>query len=212
MATFADIKAEIADDVDDTTGEYSAQIARAVLASIRYCERETYYFNETREQTFDTVIDQQWYDENDNANIPTLVRIQRLYIIYNGQVLDLLRTTPDEIELMSDTLSSRGKPTSWAYFGQRIRVYPVPDAVYTVRMQIGPYRLAPLVDDADTSAWLTEAWDMVKARAKYILHKDTLKDVNLAAEAISDYNDQHDRLKAETSSRNGTGQVRPTQF
>lgn len=53
---------------------------------------------------------------------------------------------------------------------------------------------------------------MVKARAKYILYKDILKDAALAAEALNDYNDQHDALKAETSRRNATGCIRATAF
>jgi hypothetical protein len=212
MATFEEMRAEIADDVDDTTGEYGDQIRRAILAAIRYCERDTYYFNETRDETFLTVTDQQWYDGNDNAQIPTLVRIQRAYINYNGQNLDLIRTTPDEIEVMSDTLSAKGKPTSWAYFGQRIRLYPVPDTAYTVRLQIGPYRLDPLVSNGDTNAWLTEAWDMVKAQAKHILNRDTLKNDADALKYLAVYEDQKAALKAETSSRNGTGQFRPTRF
>lgn len=213
MPTFSDIKAEIADDLDDTTGEYSSQIANAVLAAIRYCSRSTYYFNETREETFSTVISQQWYDGNDNANIPTLVKITRLYFIdTGGMVTDMIRMPPEEMEVLSDNTAATGQPYGWLYFGQRIRIYPIPNAVYTIRMQLGPYRLSPLVNDTDENAWLTEAYDLVKARAKYLLFKNTLKDAQLAIEALNDYADQDSALIAETGARNGTGSVRPTCF
>lgn len=214
MTTFADIKDAIADDIDDTTGEYSAQISRAVLAAIRYCERNTYYFNETRDITFATVGGQEWYDSDDNANIPTLVHIAGAWSEdSNGERDELRRATPQEMELLSDNSASRGEPYAYTYFGQRIRIYPIPGATsYTIRLQVGPYRLTPLSADTDTNAWLSEAYDMVKARAKYILAKDTLKDANVAAEALNDYNDQDLSLKGETTSRNARGYVCATDF
>ncbi|QIG68269.1 hypothetical protein EVB56_078 [Rhizobium phage RHph_Y1_10] len=214
MTTFSDIKDAIADDIDDTTGEYSAQIATAVLAAIRYCDRKTYYFNETRDVTFSTVNGQEWYGAADNANIPTLVRIVDVWSEdAAGQRTPLVRMIPSDMETLADNSASRGEPFAFAYFGQRIRIYPIPDAtVYTIRLQLGPYRLTPLSADSDTNAWLSEAYDLVKARAKYILAKDTLKDATIAAEALNDFNDQDNALAGETTSRNATGYIRPTDF
>lgn len=214
MTTFSDIKDAIADDIDDTVGEYSSQIATAVLAAIRYCERKTYYFNETRDVTFSTVDGQEWYDAADNANIPTLVRIVAAWTEDTaGQRDELIRMMPTDMEQLADSSGSRGEPYAFTYFGQRIRLYPIPDATaYTIRLQLGPYRLTPLSDDTDTNAWLSEAYDLVKARAKYILAKDTLKDAVIAAEALNDFNDQDMALAGETASRNGTGVIRATEF
>lgn len=214
MTTFSDIKDAIADDIDDTVGEYSSQIATAVLAAIRYCERKTYYFNETRDVTFSTVNGQEWYDAADNANIPTLVRIVAAWTEDSaGQRDELVRMMPTDMEQLADSSGSRGEPYAFTYFGQRIRLYPIPDATaYTIRLQLGPYRLTPLSADSDTNAWLSEAYDLVKARAKYILAKDTLKDAVIAAEALNDFNDQDMALAGETASRNGTGVIRATEF
>lgn len=213
MTTFADIKAEIADDIDDTTGEYAVQIGRAVKAAIRYAERFAFYFNETRDKTFATVPGREWYDAADLADIATLVRIEAAYLHQaSGQLTELIRFPPGEIEALADNSAASGEPYGFVYFGQRIRLYPIPNAAYTVRLQLGPYRLAPLALDSDSNAWLDEAYDLVKARAKYLIHKDTTKDSGLAAEALSDYQDQFAVLKGETSSRNGAGRIVPTQF
>src|SRR6478752_7576508 len=111
MTTYGDIKAAIADDIDDTTGEYTTQIARAVLASIRYCERKTYYFNETRDVTFPTVNGQEWYGAADNANIPTLVHIAAVWSEdSSGDREQILYMRPEEMELLSDNSASRGEP------------------------------------------------------------------------------------------------------
>lgn len=214
MPTLGDMKADIADDIDDTTQEYADQIGKAVLAAIRYCERETYYFNETRDVTFQTVSGQQWYDSADNADIPTLVHIERAYSEEaSGQRSELLRYRPNDLEILSDNSAARGEPYGFTYFGQRIRLYPVPVSTqYTIRLQLSPYRIAALADNDDTNAWTTEAYDLIKARAKYILAKNTLLNAALAVESLNDYNDQSDALKRETSSRNGTGCIVPTSF
>ncbi|TIM14466.1 MAG: hypothetical protein E5Y67_12365 [Mesorhizobium sp.] len=212
--TFGDMIDAIADDVDDTTGEYGDAIQRAIKAAIRYCEREPYYFNESRDVTFSTVSGQEWYDYADNDDIGTLVRIVAAYSEdASGQRTLLSRAMPEDIELLADNGSSRGEPYCFTYFDQRVRLYPIPGAtVYTIRLQLGPYRLWTLSDTTDTNSWLDEAYDMIKARAKYILHKDTLKDASLAAEALNDFNDQEQSLKAETSRRSGRGRIVCTAF
>lgn len=214
MTTLNDIISDIADDLDDTTGEYTDQIKKAVQAAQRYCERSTFYFNETRDETFQTVDGQEWYDDSDNENIPTLVRIEALYSEDSQEQRTCLkRVRPEEIELLSDNSAASGEPYAWTYFARKIRLYPVPGATaYTIRMQIGPYRLTPLSDGADTNAWLDEAYDLIKARAKYIVAKNTLKDAAIAMEALNDFNDQFAALSAETSSRTATGVIRATSF
>lgn len=214
MTVLSDLTADIADDIDDTSGEYGDQILKAVQGAQRFCERSTYYFNETRDVTFVTVNGQQIYDASDNANIPTLVNIQAAYIEdTGGQVETLTLISPVEMELLSDSSASTGQPYDYTYFAQSIRLYPVPGAtVYTVRLQLGPYRLTVLSDPGDNNAWLDEAYDLIKARAKYILYKNTLKDPALALEAKADWKEQDIALAAETASRNGSGCIRPTCF
>jgi len=212
--TFADIKSDIADDIDDTTSEYTSQIAKAVQGAQRYCERFKFYFNETRSQTFTTVNGQDWYGSADNSYIPDVVWITNLYSEdSNGQRILLVRERPEAIELLSDNSAATGEPYMWTYFNQKIRLYPIPGSTtFTIRMEIANYKLGALSADADTNAWLTEAYDMLKARAKYILYKNTLKDAELAAEALNDFTDQRAMLFAETSNRHATGFIEPTCF
>jgi hypothetical protein len=213
MTVLSDLTADIADDIDDTAGEYGAAILKAVQGAQRDCERFTFYFNETRDKTFSTVISQQFYTSADLADIATLVHIQRAYFTdTGGQIIDIAWSDPAELEILSDNTGATGQPTSYTYFNRQIRLYPIPNAIYTIRLQLGPYRLTALASGSDTNAWLDEAYDMMKARAKYRLYKNTLKDVGLAAEALNDYNEQFVLLKVETSKRNGSGYIRPTSF
>lgn len=214
MTTFSDLCSTIANEVDDTTEEYAGDIKNSVLAAIRFCDRTVYYFNETRDITFPTVQGQQWYGAADNANIPTLVRIVSAWKEdVQGMRTLLERVPPSVIETVADSAASQGEPYEWTYFAQQIRLYPIPSSnPYTIRLQVSPYRLATLVNPNDTNAWLDEALDLVKARAKYILYKDVIKDPALAAEALNDWSTWDNAKTAETSARNGTGRIRPTEF
>ena len=214
MTTRADLAAEIADDIDDTTGFYSSQIATAIKAAQRECERETYYFNQTRTITFTTVASQSAYGTSDNANIPTLVHIRSAWIEdSNGERTDLRRITQEEWEWRADNSASTGEPYSYTYFEQQVFLYPVPNSAnYTIRLIASPYRLDVLTNGTDTNAWLTEAYDLLKARAKYILARDTLKDPELAQAMYANWTDQDRMLTGETTRRLGTGRIRATKF
>lgn len=212
MTILSDLMADIADDCDDTTGEYGPAILKAVQGAQRDCERSTYYFNETRDETFVTVVGQDWYGAAANANIPTLVRIQYAFCEDSGQRSILRREVPEVLEILTDTSGSNGEPYCWTYFNQQIRLYSIPNAVYTIRLQLGPYRLIPLVNATDNNAWLDEAYDLLKERAKYRLYMNTLKDAGLASAALNAFNEQDAMLVGETTSRHATGQIRPTRF
>lgn len=212
--TFYDMITVISDEVDDTNGEYLNQIQTCIFKAIRVCEREPYYFNESRDVTFSTVPGQDWYDNRDNPNIGTLIRINAAYCEdSSGQRRELSRSMPEELETLNGGASSSGQPTSFTYYGQRIRLYPIPgDDTFTVRLQLGPYRLAPIQSANDSNVWFTEAFDMVKARAKFELYRNYLMSAENAAAALDDYHEQASLLTAETSRRNGRGRIIATVF
>lgn len=212
--TFSNLTVMIANEIDDTTDEYAGDIQSAIYQAIRWCEREVYYFNETRDVTFPTIEGQEWYNSADNEQISRLVRIVAAYSErQDGSRTTLRRVTPEDLETLADNSASRGEPYAFTYFEQQIRLYPIPDAAgYTIRLQLGPYRLAPITNANETNAWTTEAFDMIKYMAKHIVYRDVLKDDNEAAKALSVYQAEHDALKAETSRRNGRGVILATCF
>jgi len=212
--TFYDMLTVISDEIDDVTGEYGNQIQTCIFKAIRVCERGPYYFNEATDITFRTVAGRKWYDGKDNPNIPSLVRIVAAFIEDGGGArLQLVRSGPDELELLGGRSSTRGRPTSFTYFGQRIQLYPAPATDgETIRLQLGPYRLAPIQSASDSNVWFTEAFDLVKARAKYELYRDYLKDPAPAVAALDDFHEQDKLLAAETSRRNGSGRITATAF
>ncbi len=83
---------------------------------------------------------------------------------------------------------------------------------YYFTENMGSNRYPDLEGDEATNPWTEDGYDLIKARAKYILAKDTLKDADVATEAFGDWKEQDARLKRETSYRGSRGSIVPTWF
>jgi|GEM_PF-814950 len=215
IRTFVDMVSIISDELDDTNGEYVSQIQSAIFSAIRFCEREPLYFNESREVVFSTIKGREWYGGSDEPNISTLAGLTNVYCEdgYNRQQTLLQHETSETLELLSDGSAVQGRPRYYTYFAQKLRLYPVPDNNrYRIRLALSPVRLHNITSASEAHPWFYEAFDMIKARAKYELYKDILKDAPMAMAAFNDFDEQLTALRVETSRRNGTGYIRATGF
>ena len=158
----------------------AAQVNNAINSAIAHYQRERFYFNESRSETFATVASQEFYGTSDNANIPNLSKIDNLTITVNGNRYPLVNKEWDWIDRISVTTTATGQPTDYSYYNQQIRLYPIPDAVYTIRIS-GLIRTTALSADGDTNAWLTDGEEMIRARAKWDLAMNVIWAQDIAA-------------------------------
>lgn len=214
VRTLADMIHVISDELDDTSNEYLAQIQNAIFSAIRFCELEALYFNESRDVVFSTEEGREWYDRMDEPNISTLAGLTHVYCEEEqGRRTRLQRKASDVLELLSDSGAGRGRPRYYTYLAQKLRLYPVPDnGRYRIRLELSPARLQDITSASEASPWFYEAFDLIKARAKYELYKDILKDAFMAMAAFNDFDEQLMVLRAETSRRKSTGTLRATRF
>lgn len=231
--TISQLSTVISDEIDDTQMEYVLQIRRAIDEAIKYCERENFYFNETRELTFTTVEDQQWYGAytesyrdpdtgryEDLSFFNNIIRITSAFTTYgpypNGIKRRLSWSRPDELEYFTDNAAARGIPDTFAYFDMKIRLYPIPrGGPFTVRLLVEPVRLPEIKDEDAVNPWIVHGCAMIKARAKYNLYKNILKDMDLASVSLNTFEDELQALRVETSKRisnSNWSNVEPTRF
>jgi hypothetical protein len=209
-----DLKAKIANDIDDESSIYATEIADAIDAAIELYAVERFYFSETRDVTFATVSGQQWYGSAANANIPTLFKIDAAFIDDgSGELAELSWGDPVELEQMSDNSASTGEPTTYTYFDEQIRLYPVPDsAAYTVRLQIHNLAASPASGSDTTSPWSNAAFQLIRAAAKIDLALNTLRDPDLVVAAKASADEWLRRLRRETTMKTGSGRIVPMWF
>lgn len=207
-----DLAALISDEIDDTTNEYNSQIQAAIFAAIRFCEREPFYFNDSCDAVFSTRKAKTWYSGKDEQILNSIVQIVAAYCQFgSGDETELQRLSIKRFTELEN--SAHGRPDSFCYFAQKFGLYPTPDEdAYKIRLILSPIRLSALTSTDEMAPWFTEAFDLIKARAKYELYKDIIKDAPLALAALNDFNEQMTMLHVETSRRQATGNILATRF
>jgi hypothetical protein len=209
MATLGTMKTRIASELDRS--DISSQIASAIEDAIAIHERERFWFNVGRDLTFSTVDGQRIYTTADGSWIPNIVDIDAMFVTVSGQNRELVRADPAWLEYLTDSSSQESSPYHYAYFAKSIQLYPVPDAVYTVRA-LGHYRLTALSGDEDTNAWTTEAEQLIRRTAKAIIALDVTDDKQEAVLLDPVIQAHLQELRAETSRRTSKGRIKPTEF
>lgn len=209
--TFGNLVNVIQDEIDDQNDEYRKQIQDSIFSAIRFCERETFYFNENRDIVFNTVDGQREYDEDDNPNIVTSVQISRAFVINNDMVSELIRKAPMNMELLMES-PVLGIPNSYSYFNKKLFLYPVPNNNYLIRLILSPRRFENISDIKEPHPWFEDGFDLIKARAKYELFKNILREPDRAQDAMNDFNEHLQSIRYETSKRSNATRIVSTDF
>lgn len=210
MTTRGTMRAEIEDDTlrSDTTA-----INSKIALAVGYYQPKRFWFNESRSVTFSTVDGVDSYDFGAGQEITTeFYTIDSVYVTEDGRQHDVSRRDYRALETLIDTTPDEGRPYCYAYVNRALRFYPVPDAIYTVRVT-GHIKIAsPAADDTAANEWMVEAYDLIMARAKAKLYADRWEDPINAAVQVEIERQELLRLRSATTSKVGSGQLIPTQF
>lgn len=198
MTDFVTMQTRIADELLDNGALSTAQIKAAIQSAIKHYERKPFYFNQKKASTFSTVASQEYYGTAANADIPYIVEMKSFVIgTYNSKVKSVDFSDID----MAQSGSVTGLPTAYGYYEQKIRLFPIPDAVYTATLAY-IYRLTALSADGDTNAWMTDAEELIRQSAKRILALDILHADDIAMRCYNREREVLDELQAENRRRN----------
>lgn len=201
MTSYVEMKTRIADELLDSGALTTAQISAAILSAIRNYQRKPFYFNQKKASTFSTVADQEYYTSTELSDIPNIVQMEGAKVTVNSYKRTLRPLDFETIEDGQDGTIT-GAPSAYCAFNQKIRLYPIPDAVYTVTLAY-VYRLTALSADGDTNAWVDEvdAEELIRQSAKRILALDILHDDELAVRCYNREAEVLADLLAETRRR-----------
>ena len=211
MSTFGNMIDRIADELDRT--DLTTQIQKAIQTAIDRYERKRFYFNEARSLTFNTVDGQEFYTSSDASDIPNLLFIDNVKLTVSGSdKIDLERVPYSELEHDSSNLTvDEGQPTSYAYFAKQLRLYPIPNAAYAVRVS-GVFSLSDLSATADTNAWMTDGEALIRSRAKRELLTHVIRDAEGAQAMAQAEAEELQSLIQATNARSSSGTITPTEF
>jgi hypothetical protein len=173
------MKARIADEIarDDLT----TQIGYAISDAISVYNNERFYFNETRDLTFYTVASQELYTSSDLADMPNILKIDWIKLYINNYPYRLVATNPEELEALNVSGTSLGQPYQYAWYQQKIRLYPIPTlSNQLVRIGGVVSQAPPASDGATGNVWMADCERLIRSRAKWELARHVLNDDDLA--------------------------------
>lgn len=212
MTTLAVLKARITTEL--RRSDLASQIADAIATAISAYQGNNFWFNKKRSSTFVTVAAQEFYTSSDDADIGNIEKIDYLTLVNGGTVYTLTEMTGHEGEMLAQVTATSGQPLWFSFYDGSIRLYPVPDAVYTVRVG-GTIKVAAPASDAEASnPWMIEGEALIRHRAKFEIGTHVLFDDKLSAAAATGVEDALTVLRIRTAQKQQTGgwRVTPTDF
>lgn len=207
MATYLDMINRIGDE--SLRSDMTNQIKLCIQDAIGHYEVERFWFNQFRDRTFTTAAGQEFYGEGDLSDIPQVLEFDAVTLTVGSTRWPLSKAGYVQLEDWNADASARGQPTHYAYWGRQIRLYPVPDSAYQIRLS-GLFKLPMLVADGDVNAWTEDAGELVRHRAKAILYGQYLRDDANAARATALEMAALERLATTTARRLSSSEIRPS--
>ncbi|EYS91579.1 hypothetical protein X471_00749 [Bartonella bacilliformis str. Heidi Mejia] len=290
----------IQDEIDDPMAEYAVQIQDSIMAALRLCEREPFFFNEKKEITLKIQVGKTWYGAEDHPFIGAMMALESVFLenpaagqtqllyknaeslyksygddgyfsrgegsgIGSGDGEDKGSEGPEGSMdnghssedgrgegsgdgedkgskgpegSMDDRHSSedvrdegsgdgedkgskgsgafsnllQGTPIFYTFWQHKLGLFPTPNKVETVRLCYVPFRFDEGGCIQEDNPWLIYAFDLIKARAKYELYKNILKDPEYAAVSFNDFQEQLQILRSQTSRSKGHTTILATGF
>ncbi len=206
MTTLPIMVTRIEDEVDDEN--IRDQVVNAIQSAIKLYGGKKFYFNQAV-FTFSTVAAQGLYTVAAAANIESFTEVYSAYVTSGGVRYPFVQVSHDEVDA-AQTGAITGRPTNWAYWAQKIRPYPIPDAAYVCTIS-AHVKLAALTDDANptnTNAWMTDGEILIRQAAKRMLYTDVIDNTEGALKANAAEKEALEALEDETQRRRGRARLR----
>jgi hypothetical protein len=218
MTTYLVMQTRIADEI--VRDDLASQIRNAINDAIRTWEGVRFSFNERR-YLINTVADTEYYDLTDTdvlffedgSNIgtgATLLEIDDIRITVNNSWYSLTPRTDAWFSRNSGPATQyTGQPDSYGVFGNVLRLFPIPDAVYPLSLPgLGRLSPNPLSADGDTNPWMVEGEALIRQQAKYIIYRDIVRDAEGKANAAEGLQEAQWQLERKAAGKLYTGTQR----
>ena len=202
MATYAELQTQIALELGRT--DLTTPIQTAILSAIRHYQRRLQLFAQTS-ASISTVAGTAEY-----ATPTDYLATDFVTKTVNGTTETL---DPELYEVLAeeDTSGHQGEPTAYAYRNFKLRLYPVPDAVYTLTHYYWAATAAP-TGSSDSTSWTNDLVDLVRHRAKVDLAANSLRDDQGASTYRAAEMDTLEGVILQRDRALALGRVIPTEF
>jgi hypothetical protein len=131
--------------------------------AIAHYQRYRFWFNETSgtQATADGTATYAWPAD--------FVELDSMTITANGTLTPMVQLSPREIDERYVNTTLKGVPYHFAAYKQEFRLWPTPNAIYTLTYYYLKNYTALASGSTSSNVWTTEAEELIRTRAKKIL-------------------------------------------
>jgi hypothetical protein len=179
--TLTGMLAEMQSDTGRTATAQVDAMRRAIYRGIKFYQKRSFWFNETRDVTFSTVVGQDTYSFNTATTSGDIDaefdRIDGCWVTFgSADVREMDMVAYDDMEYDADNQLTTGQPSRFAYINRAIRFDWQFDAIYTARLAGHIILAGPASDDEADNPWMTEGYNLIMSRAKGELYAHRWED------------------------------------
>lgn len=207
------MKAEIIDDMERDATTDGARVLSAISSAIKFYQPKRFFFNESRSITFSTVDGTDTYSFGTGLAITTeFYAIDGVFILEGTNQHRVKPVNYLSLEELIESTPAKGRPTSYAFINRALRFYRCPDAVYTVRIDGHIKAAEPAADATADNVWFTEAYELIRCRAKAYLYAHVWPDADMFGAMKGMESEALAILRSATDDKVGTGFLEATEF
>ena len=219
MPTLSTMRTRIADEI--ARADLTSQIALAVTSAIEFYSWSERMWMSEYVGTFSTVVGQEWYTDSDTGgHLLYMADDDSATITLSGYPDVLRKISHSEMQAYTTGGTTTGTPIYYSIYRNRLRFYPVPDAIKTITLSYVRAGSTPSATstawrtvgsgpdyDAAEGFWTTEAEELIRLHAKIDLFENTIRDFNEANLLKPRLAGVLNVARSVANRRNGTGRV-----
>jgi hypothetical protein len=213
MSDFGTMKRRIAREIK--RGEIladSTAVGASIVSAIQFFETRRFHFNEF-EGELKTTVQSVTAVTLSTINVPQIVTLDSVRMVIGQRDYPIMKMPWHRLESI-DSGQYYGYPEMYSIRANQVRLYPPPQDTYPMRWA-GLKKLEEVslgASDAASNAWVLDAEEMIRLKAKANIFRDELRNPNLARAFDQDAENAQRQVKRETAMITGSGRVLPTRF
>lgn len=200
MTTLTELRQNIEADTRRTLGSVGD---RFVQNAIRHYAGRRWWFNEMIDTSQTTVANTEEYDLPAGMRVVDTVSVE---VTPNDPYPLTYRDHAYFERVRVGATIHLGLPDDYTIFDEKIRIYPIPDGAYSLR--ITGYGLSSTDADDNTSPWSNAAYNLICCRARALIERDHFMNPEGYAIFTAAERDALRELESENTRRMARGRIR----
>lgn len=149
-------------------GDLTSEIQDAIISALRFYKKQRFRFNIAR-ATANTADGNEYYALPDD-----FIELDTMTLTEGQRVEFMEERTHFWIDQNKGTTNYEGEPYVYAVQADQFRLYPTPDATYTMTITYA-YELTEPTSDGASTAWFTDGEELIRTHAKVDLLENIVR-------------------------------------